>query len=179
MPPLVKEGAAYLPSGADGQLHFGECNRCAIVMLSGLRGGFADSFGYDMAVVEELAELPADKRGGEPIEEWSAGKPEFDGILEPAALPIGEETVLVAPVGEGSGLLLVDEEAVLFINRMDRMPAAANGAQQRNREDALRAGVDTGDGLDDSNISPGGRKAGKSIRGFVEGKHFFHGSLYI
>ena len=117
-------------------------------MGRGMTALFYFAGGDLVAVFEHAAEVLVDQPAEEGRE--AEGEGVFDFVAEDTAVAVGDETVAVAPEGEGAAFLDVGEEAVGLVFGVDGDPGFVEGPEQ---EAKLNAGADlqatfTGDDLD-------------------------------
>lgn len=126
-----------------------------------------------VAVFEHAAEVLFD----EPAEDGreAEGEGVFDLVTEDAAVAIGDETVAVAPVGEGAFFLDVGEEAVGFVLGVDGDPGLVKRPEEEAKLDA-GAGLEAAFTGDDFHLLPRGEEERKDVFTFVECEDLFRGS---
>ena len=139
----------------------------AAAALAVLRGAF-------VPVLEHAAEIFFDQ----PTEEGIKAERQFvlNLVAENATVAVGLENVAMAPVGERSRLLLVGEEAVVFVFGMDGDPGFIEGSK---KDAELHTGTDfqaAGAG-DDVDLPPWGEKEIENVTAFVEGEEGFRGNV--
>jgi len=123
-------------------------------------------------VPEHAAEIFFD----EPTKEGIQAEGEFilNLVAQNAAVASGLKNVAMAPVREWSRLLLVGEEAVVFVFGVDGHP----GFIERSEAEAE---LDTGSNFqaaasrDDLDLLPGRKKEIENVAAFVEGEEGFRG----
>lgn len=141
-------------------------------MGRGMTALFYFAGGDLVAVLEHTAEVLIDQPAEEGRE--PQGESVFDFVTEDTAVAVGDETVAVAPVGEGAFFLDVGEETVGFVFGVDGDPRFVEGTEEEAEFDA-GAGLEAAFAGDDFDFLPRGEEEGEDVIPLMESEHLFGG----
>jgi hypothetical protein len=144
-------------------------------MVSGVFAGFTSIFGDAVTVIEQIVELPANKRGGQELAEWTTKNAELDVVGQASPSVFRLEAVFVTPVGERAFFLNVNEAEGGLTDGVERVPVHLEGPEHRNFKNQPGAGGNATRTGENANALTGGIELFQRAWGFMKGPDAFNG----